>query len=572
MTKWKLSGRSSQITQDRRSVGLDDGGIAAIVQTSRDHLRDLCLEVVASRSQVHEADIEGLLTRTLGRSFVRDAPGVREIVVPIRPRNVPIGLLTDIAGSVGAIFEEADLLVPFFASTPPESLYPFQEEGIQWLATRRSAILADDMGLGKTVQAILAIASLIRAEGAPAPYLVVAPKSLVLNWVAELYRWAPSLAVSLLMPSKSAASEIWSKRPDRCHVVVTSYEQLRQHQSTISHQSFGGLVADEAHRLRNRHSAISRAFASLSAERRWLLTGTPVEGQARDLATLLSLVNSARFSPDDQGVHPHALRRRAEPYLLRRTKSQVLDELPEHVNLSEAVPMTSEQLHSYRKILLDSRKHPLVKFQELLATCDVDTSSGSSGKLDRILDLLEDLRLEGQRAIVFSHTIDPLRHLGERLKRSRAGLKPLLYTGDLSLTDRESMISQWRRDPNLVLLASLKAAGEGLTLVEANWVLFLNRWWNPSSNDQARDRIRRIGQNRGTFEVSFRSPGTIEDRLYEILEGKRDIIERLTNEDIESLIESESDLDVARDKSDETEVAAPTSAKSLPIPTETTVS
>ena len=424
---------------------------------------------------------------------------------------------------VGKNFNIEDLISSYFGAHAKLPLLPFQEYGVDWLVSQDRAILADDMGLGKTFQALAAISKLI-LEGEIARTLIICPRSLVFTWYAEIKKWTPYLSATAVIPSGNAAESVWKSRTGKAQIIITSYEQLRTNSNFMKEQA-QLVICDEAHKLRNRSSNLSQSFRNLSSKKVWFLTGTPVERDSEDFATLFSLLLPKKFTPSDHKLGIDVLKTRAKPYLLRRRKSEVLTELPPMLERKEFLELSPEQLRSYRATLSDSETSTLVKFGKLRHICDLDPVSGTSTKLDRIQELLEEISNLGERAVVFSYWRKPLTALAEILEKKNPGSTQLL-TSEMDLIRRDSAITNFR-NKNLILLASAKIASEGLTLVEANHAIFINQWWNPSSNEQARDRIRRLGQQRTTYMYSFTTVDTIEEKIDEILERKE-----VTNEDL----------------------------------------
>lgn len=421
----------------------------------------------------------------------------------------------------GRSFNLGERLVPWLSNRKAIPLFPFQRVGVDWLISREYALLADDMGLGKTVQAIAGIRETIY-NGLTPRVLVVAPRSLVLNWINEFLRWSPELTVTAVMPNSNNAEIIWNNRLDLAHVIVTSYEQVRQHWK-ILYGKFDLLVADEAHRLRNASSHQSRAFRKLTSGRTWLLSGTPVERDAFDMTTLMSILAPKIFSPSDTKLDLGVLRMKAQPFILRRTKADVLGQLPEVTTRHEILELTAVQIDTYRAILkMHIPNGVLAKFGKLRSVCDLDPSTGSSSKIDRAVEILRTIRQSGEKAVVFSFWKDPLIELTKRLEKSGfEGLYSL--TADMTLHERENQLSKFKTN-GTILLASAHIASEGLTLTEANHAIFLNQWWNPSLNRQAEDRIRRIGQSRPTFVYKFTCAGTVED-LIDRLHTRKEMME-----------------------------------------------
>ena len=421
---------------------------------------------------------------------------------------------------------------------PPElkELYPFQREGVEWLSGRNGGILADDMGLGKTVQVIAAMRLLFN-QAQLRSALVVCPKSLIATWERELVRWAPELGVAVITPPAQIREDAWKAVAGRCHVLLTNYEQLRDPPEILKRTAPDLIVADEAHRLRNRSARITSGSFQLEPKRFWALTGTPLERDLEDLATLLSLVAPKVFAPTDAKLHPSSLRSRARPYVLRRRKQEVLEELPPVLDTTETLELTEAQERAYRTAVKQYRRtgengEELALLTRLQTLCDLDPESRESCKVERVLYLLGRIREQREKAVVFSHRLEPLRALRIRIAENWGPEAAALLVGEMDSEERERTVTRFRGDEeSLALLASTRIGGEGLTLVEANHVFLFNQWWNPSANDQARDRVVRIGQRRKVRVYRFCCRGTIEEALERILKSKRklfdDAVERL---------------------------------------------
>jgi SNF2 family DNA or RNA helicase len=442
-------------------------------------------------------------------------------------------------------------VLPWILPTPGTSdLYPFQVEGVRWLLASNNRLLADDMGLGKTVQTIIAI-RLGFSEQLFKSVLILCPKSLVLNWLAEFRKWAPELISLALAPSERSAEEVWGKALDNSHVAIANYEQVRGACLAMKQRQFDLVVADEAHRLRNASSQVSQSFRLLRRDRFWALTGTPIERDLRDLATLMSLLDEKRFSIADANTASSALREKAKPYILRRTKESVLKDLPDVMSSQELLSLHPLQLKTYRQVQSgygcngERITNALHKLGELRRVCDFDPVSRTSAKLERIHEELLDIKNLGEKALIFSYVREPLDAL---YTMTQSTLNSVLIDGRMSGTDRETALRRFKTDPNVTALyASSKVASEGLTIVEANHVFFINRWWNPSSNAQARDRVNRIGQKRIVFIHEYVCVGTIEEAIQKLLRSKNAIYDEvigrieadlLTNKDIAAHLEN----------------------------------
>jgi SNF2 family DNA or RNA helicase len=446
-----------------------------------------------------------------------------DLRIPRRPANVSLVELSRREALLGLPATVERLLVPLLSTPIPPPLYQYQTEGAERLYSTDRLILADDMGLGKSVQAIVALGRLLR-EVQIATVLVICPKTLVFNWLSEFERWDPDLCVNALLPPSISASGIWSSRFGRCHVVVTTYDHVRANLGAIPRR-LDLLVADEAHRTRNLGSGVSRSIRTLQPKRFWMLSGTPVERDSRDLASLLSTLIPHQFTEKDAQVEISVLRQRARPFVLRRSKSEVLGQLPAHTEIVERLEMHPSQRQRYQLIYRDRGINFLTRFGKLREICDLDIESGESAKLDRICELIEDIGSIDERTVVFSYWIAPLEELERRLEL-RGIADVITLRGEMDVLARSRALKTFKK-AGRVLLASAKIAAEGLTLTEANHVIFVNRWWNPSANNQALDRIRRIGQERQTFSYSFEMINTIEERVSSLLREKNDTYEEL---------------------------------------------
>ncbi len=426
-----------------------------------------------------------------------------------------------------------ELISPLlFGPLPHPPLRPFQELGVQWLGERDAAILADDMGLGKTAQALLALQNLI-SSGVIRSALIVCPKSLVANWEAECSKWTPALVVVRASPRRMDATDAWSSILGRSHIIVTSYEQLRPLPAAFRSAELDLVIADEAHRLRRSQAQLVKAFRFVRTARFWALTGTPIERHPEDLATLLSLLKPTVFSSESAGIASD-LRSTARPYILRRLKQDVLEELPEVVDTTETIELSQEQRRSYVAIQmrpLDRDSNDILqRLNQMRSICDVDTRTDSSTKLDRIVQTIDTIHRLGERAIVFSYLLRPLQLLSDRLTRHQPRLAVLSLTGEMTSGERSDVIRRFKSaDEATTLLCSSRVGGEGLTLTEANHVIFLNEWWNPSANAQARDRVVRLGQERIVHVHRFRCRDTVEELLDAIHERKKRSFDDIVN-------------------------------------------
>ena len=242
--------------------------------------------------------------------------------------------------------------------------------------------------------------------------LLLCPKSLITNWEAEFQKWAPELGVAVLSPSVGLREDAWRVVAQRRHVILTNYEQMREPPKTLKANPPDLIVADEAHRLRKRSAKATAGVRELLPKRFWALTGTPMERDTDDLATLLSLVEPKRFSARDAHLHPSSLRAQARPYVLRRRKSEVLGDLPPVRDTTERIELTPAQQRAYRRTIREFRRlggdgNELALLTRLRELCDLDPITGSSAKADRIIELLIRIRDQGEKAVVFAYLLGP---------------------------------------------------------------------------------------------------------------------------------------------------------------------
>lgn len=430
----------------------------------------------------------------------------------------------------------ASLLLPLVLPPPSlNHLFPYQLEGRSWLLQRQAALLADDMGLGKTLQVISALQELARGKADPR-FLIICPRSLLANWQAEFVKWAPELWVVRSTPAASHSEATWRALLGRTHVLVTSYEQLRDMPASLKDTVFGVVVADEAHRIRNAEAQVTKGFTTLKRDAFWALTGTPIERHPEDLLTLLSLMDQRRFSRRDAALAPAQIRSRARPYLLRRLKKDVQADLPPVVDNLQWLDLAPAQRRSYVTALGDARKYQhdqgrfLLLINKLREICDFDPETGQSAKIDRIVEIVDLARANEEKVVVFSYLLKPLALLQELLGKKIDRDAVCVLTGELSSEERTRVLGRFKSSPQVsALLASTRVGGEGLTLTEANHVVFLNEWWNPSSNAQARDRVMRIGQQKTVFVHRFRCKSTIEEALEGILHEKAEVFDQIVD-------------------------------------------
>ncbi len=443
----------------------------------------------------------------------------------LRVGDAPVQL--DLGGGRGPLLP-ARMCLPFVADLVKPPYYRYQRSGVARLLRSRRLLLADDMGLGKTIQVAGAMRALI-ASGRVRHALVVAPATLIDTWVREMAKWTPEMVVTVGGPRKGGRNLEWEELVDQCHVVVTNYEDLRVGMDLDRPWATDLLVADEAHRLKNRMSRTTQAAHLIEAERIWALSGTPMERDSEDLATVLSLLDRHAFTHEDGKLSPDVLRSRAKRLVLRRQKSDVLSDLPKVVCRHEGLAMGACQEVAYRRAQeTRPNENSLVRFSRMRTICDVDPESQQSVKAERIVAIVKDIARAGEKAVVFSYRLGPIERLATLLERSNIGCERLV--GAMDMMERRRALERFQQGDAVALLASMRVGSEGLTLVEANHVVLVNRWWNPSLNQQAIDRVVRIGQHRPVTVYMFTVVGTVEEDLDRLLERKTGLFDQLVGE------------------------------------------
>lgn len=447
---------------------------------------------------------------------------------------------------------EGDTMIPARLAS---LLRPYQYKGVCWLGMLErlgcGGILADDMGLGKTLQAIAHIAA-CKEAGDGGPTLVVAPASLVYNWMGELARFAPELDTVAVVGPKGRRAGAIGKAAD-CDVLVTSYDLMKRDVELYVGQRFRRVILDEAQYIKNPTTQTAMAAKCIPAAVCFALTGTPVENRILELWSIFDFLmpgilgSRERFAERFEGaVENHeegaaeGLRRLVAPFILRRLKTDVLEDLPEKSESVITVPLSGEQERLYkatqdRLALQITREQPRAferaKLQVLAELtrlrqicCDprlcFDGYRGGSAKLDACLELVHTAVDAGHRVLVFSQFTAMFELLGTRLRS--AGLGYLTLTGQLSKEERARVVGRFQEDgaAEPVLLVSLKAGGVGLNLTAADVVIHYDPWWNFAAQNQATDRAYRLGQERAVSVYKLIAAGTVEERILQMQERK----------------------------------------------------
>ncbi len=439
------------------------------------------------------------------------------------------------------------------------TLRPYQIDGARWLLgkaqTNSGALLADEMGLGKTIQALAMI------EQLDGPTLVVCPSSLVWNWKREARNFLPNLPVLTIdgPDRKKRFADI-----PRHRLIVTSYALLRRDLEHYAGIEFAAVILDEAQHIKNPDSQNAKAANALPARSRFILTGTPIENSIRDLWSLYEFLLPGYLGSrkdfqeryenpllnGERGALWTRLQRRIHPYLLRRRKAEILDDLPDKIEQVIEVDLTDKQKAAYTQLQRSARDQidALAKDQggasrmkaltALLrlrqACCDLRLLGGelptdqSSAKLTALLELLDESIDGGHRTLVFSQFTGMLDRIGTALEENGITFCRL----DGSTKNREAVVDRFQENDDIpVFLISLKAGGVGLNLTAADTVIHFDPWWNPAVEAQATDRAHRIGQRKVVTSIKLIARDTVEERVLSLQKKKRELLEGTVDAD-----------------------------------------
>ncbi|MBY5163538.1 DEAD/DEAH box helicase [Nitriliruptoria bacterium AS10] len=474
---------------------------------------------------------------------------------------------------VVAVGDIADLVERLRAQPGPDEaeivaiegdLREYQERGVAWLQKMAQmgagGVLADEMGLGKTIMAI----ALLTSRPQDRAHLVVCPTSVVGNWERELGRFAPRLQV---IRHHGPDRPVSPRQIPPGHVVLTSYALLRRDVGLLSQVDWDIAIFDEAQQIKNASSQGAKAARTLPARARFALTGTPIENRLAELWSILDLTNPGMLGPQRRFTRRFAvpierwrdeeaaaqLRRLIAPFVVRRRKSDpdVAVDLPAKQELTVMTSLTREQTVLYQRAIdqafesglgstaFERRGRILALLTRLKQICnhprqylrDGGALADRSGKLARVTEILEEVLANGDQALVFTQ----FREMGDLLAIHLAeelGLSdvPFLH-GGTPLSKREEMVDDFQAGTAVpLLLVSLRAGGTGLNLTSATEVIHYDRWWNPAVEDQATDRVHRIGQRRAVTVHRMVTTGTVEERIDEVLERKRAIAESVVGD------------------------------------------
>ena len=438
-------------------------------------------------------------------------------------------------------------------------LRDYQKEGVRWLINlayyRLSGILADDMGLGKSLEVI----SLLKSCRTKNPNLIVAPASLTYNWFNEFKKWAPNMKVSLVTGNGANREKLLSQiEPGQ--IIVTSYDYLKRDLDVYKKMGFHFLIIDEAQAIKNHQTKNAEAVKELKCVSRFAITGTPIENSLADLWSIfdfclpgyLKSYESFKYDYEVEIVKNHnqdaleRLNHQIAPFILRRTKSDVLRELPAKFEQVIYAPMSEEQEKVYNATLMQARERilqtgvenkmyifsMLTRLRQICChpSLYVPTYQGDSSKLNLVNDIIFDSIGSNHRMLIFSQFTSMLEILDNTL--TEKGILHFKLTGNTPSEERFRLVDEFNKNENIkVFLISLKAGGTGLNLVGADTVIHYDPWWNFSAENQASDRVHRIGQKNNVQIIKMITKDSIEEKILDLQNKKKDLFNKVVSDD-----------------------------------------
>lgn len=443
-------------------------------------------------------------------------------------------------------------LIPAVPATLQATLRDYQLDGFQWMARLNhwgaGACLADDMGLGKTVQTI----AYLLYKAAEGPSLVIAPASVVPNWRKELQRFAPTLKPVVLNEADNRAQVVGAAAA--YNVVVSTYGLLVTEMEALTAKDWNIVCLDEAHTIKNRDTKTSGVAMCLKSANRLLLTGTPIQNHLGELWNLFRFINPGLLGNYEQfhrkyivpieqegdKARQQQLKRIVHPFMLRRTKAEVVEELPDKMEIVLPVELSDDEIGVYEVIrrkaeaMLEQSKNinvnTLTEITRLRqAACSAALVEkkwkGENTKINMFLDLVNEIKEGGNRVLVFSQFTSFLQLVCREL--DAMGEKYLYLDGSVTMKQRERLVEEFQQGSCQLFVISLKAGGLGLNLTGANYVIHLDPWWNPAIEQQATDRAYRIGQQQNVTVYHLIAQHTIEEKILRLHQTKRDLADSL---------------------------------------------
>ena len=431
------------------------------------------------------------------------------------------------------------------------TLRDYQVSGFEFFKTlsdyQFGGILADEMGLGKTIQTIAFLLSNKDKKS-----IVITPTALIYNWKNELEKFAPTLKVGLLHAAKSEREKILDNI-DNYDVILTTYTTYKNDIDKYKNINFDYCIIDEAQNIKNPDAIITKAIKNVNAKVKFALTGTPIENNLMELWSIFDFImpgylyNKSKFKSifvnNDKNIIE--LKNLIKPFILRRTKKEVITELPDKIEQKIIIDLEKEHKRAYkgyvnlitRKIKENNQDNItvfsyLTKLRQLCLSPElmVKNYQGKNSKLDVLINIINDS--SDEKILVFSQFTKVLEVIGKRLNEENI---PYSYLdGKTSAKDRVKLVEEFNTNNNKVFLISLKAGGTGLNLTSANIVVHFDPWWNPAVEDQASDRAHRIGQKNVVNVIKLIAKGTAEERVINLQETKKELIEDVINGNLDN--------------------------------------
>ncbi|AGV74035.1 DEAD/DEAH box helicase [Lactococcus cremoris] len=440
------------------------------------------------------------------------------------------------------------------------SLRSYQETGVRWMSMlshyNLGGILADDMGLGKTVQAITFILSNLKKDES---VLITAPASLTYNWASEFEKFTDEIDFVVIDGNKADRTK---EIQENHQIYITSYGSFLKDFEDYQDKKLNYLLLDEAQVVKNYSSKTNKSLSALNVEHTFALSGTPLENRIEEIWAIFQVVMPG-FLPKREKfnkMEPSVISRLIQPFIMRRKKEDVLEELPEKMEITVYNQLADDQkviylaqLELMQKQVLEmdnaalsrSRIEILAGITRLRQICNtpalfMDDYKGSSGKLERLRELLAQIKDSGHRPLIFSQFTKVFPHIEKLMEEQEMTAYKL--TGSTPIKDRLSMVQAFNAGSRDAFLVSLKAGGVGLNLTSADVVILVDLWWNPAVEEQAIARAHRMGQKNTVEVIRLITQGTIEEKIMEIQERKKDLIANVLEGDTVDKVLSEAEI------------------------------
>ncbi|MGL4911177.1 MAG: SNF2 helicase associated domain-containing protein [Romboutsia sp.] len=476
----------------------------------------------------------------------------------------------DLVKDVSTKFEDIKTLKLDIPKSLNATLRDYQVSGLNWFNTLNhyefGGILADEMGLGKTLQAI---SFLLSKKSDNCKSIIITPTSLIYNWKNEFDTFAPTMKVLLVHGNKKEREKALQHLDDY-DVVITTYGTLRNDLDIYDKKTFDYCIIDEAQNIKNPLALSTEAVKSVKAKVKFALTGTPIENNLVELWSIFDFVmpgylySKNRFQDLflNSDNNSYNLKKLIKPFILRRTKSEVMKELPEKIEKKFFIELNKDQRKIYSSYISelneklkdkDLKKDRIVIFSYLTKLRQLcldpkvilEDYNKRSSKIDTTIELLKDYIDNGHKILLFSQFTSVLGNLGKELKKNKITYSYI--DGQTPAKDRLDLVDKFNScDDNKVFLISLKAGGTGLNLTSADIVIHFDPWWNPSVENQASDRAHRYGQKNSVEVIKLIAKGTIEEKIIKLQESKNNLIEEFINGDLsnQNVLRSLSDKEI----------------------------